>query len=229
MHADYKGVKFEDNIQIIDEEISKRQRLWNLSSIRWIDWQDVAQIVRIHIYKKWKLIDMDKPLRPYLNKVIGNQIKNLIRNVYGNYVRPCLRCCASEGESFCQIYKTQSSKCPLYLTWESGKKLAYEIKMPVSIDGLSNTQEVAYKDEQDIEDVSEIVHKKMRHLLKPNELTVYESLFIHHKSEEETAKKMGFRSSETGRKAGYKQIKNIRKSIVDKFKRAIKENEIDIL
>ena len=93
-----KKPKFEDFITEIDAEIAKRKNKWNLSAINWMNFEDVSQILRIHIFKKWHLYDPVKPLGPWLNRLISNQIKNLIRNNYGNYSRPCLRCDAAEGE-----------------------------------------------------------------------------------------------------------------------------------
>ena len=44
---------FEQSIDVIDEEISKRRSRWHLTAISWMDFQDVSQRLRIHIYKKW--------------------------------------------------------------------------------------------------------------------------------------------------------------------------------
>lgn len=228
MHSDYKGPNFEDNIIIIDEEIAKRRNLWTLSSIQWLDWDDVSQIIRIHICSKWDLIDLNKPLRPYLNKIIAHQIKNLIRNVYGNYVRPCQRCCASEGENLCKLYSLQCGACPLYASWEKCKKGAYNVKMTLPLESHVNSFEMGYNDEQNILDSVEIIHKKMREILKPSEWKVYKLLFIDNLSEEEAAIKMGYKSNEVKRRPGYKMIKNLRKTIINKVKKALHNNQIDI-
>ena len=74
-------LKFEDYIDQIDEEIRKRKSKWTLTSIAWMDFDDISQILRIHIYKKWFLFDQDKPLGPWLNRIISNQIKNIIRKI----------------------------------------------------------------------------------------------------------------------------------------------------
>ena len=79
-----KNVKFEDKIQTIDEEINKRRNKWTLTSIAWMDFEDISQILKIHIFKKWHLFNQDKPLLPWLNRIISNQLKNLIRNNYSN-------------------------------------------------------------------------------------------------------------------------------------------------
>jgi hypothetical protein len=228
------GPKFEDNISIIDGEIAKRRNLWTLSSIQWMDFDDVAQIIRIHINDKWALYDAQKPLVPWLNKVISHQIKNIVRNIYGNYVRPCLRCAAAEGENLCKIYTVQCTKCPLFAAWEKGKKRAYEVKLPVPIENhLNNTEcglrDEGYTDAQDIDRAAVIIHAKMEKLLKPIEWTAYQLLFIEHLDEEKAAAKMGYKTSENGRCPGYKQIKNLRKAIMEKVKKALRNDEIDII
>ena len=77
--------KFEDVIEKIDTEILKRRGKWNLTILSWMDFDDVSQILRIHIYKKWHLYDPEKPLAPWLNRIITNQIKNLILNLQKYY------------------------------------------------------------------------------------------------------------------------------------------------
>ena len=43
--------KFEDCRDVIDQEISKRRNKWTLTSIAWMDFDDISQILKIHIYK----------------------------------------------------------------------------------------------------------------------------------------------------------------------------------
>ena len=139
--AKSKKPKFEECITLIDAEIIKRRGKWNLTALGWMDFDDVSQILRIHIYKKWNLYDPAKPLAPWLNRIISNQLKNLIRNNYGNFARPCLKCAAAEGDNLCKIYEKQDNSCPLYSHWEKTKKIAHDIKIPVSLE--NHTQEVA--------------------------------------------------------------------------------------
>ena len=123
-------LEFEDCISEIDKEIAKRRNKWSLSALSWMDFDDVSQIIRIHVYKKWHLYDQSKPLAPWLNRIISNQIKNLIRNNYGNYARPCLKCSASDGEEGCEIYVKQCVDCPLYEHWFKNKKRAHDTNCP---------------------------------------------------------------------------------------------------
>ena len=128
---------FEDCINDINSEIFKRKNKWNLTAINWMDFSDVSQILRIHIYKKWHLYDPQKPLAPWINRIISNQIKNLIRNNYSNFTRPCLKCAAAESEDGCSIYSKQCNACPLYANWEKSKKNAHNTKLTVSIENHS--------------------------------------------------------------------------------------------
>lgn len=220
--------KFEDYLDVIDAEIQKRKYKWNLNSISWMDFDDVAQIIRLHVFNKWSQYDQSKPLTPWLNTIISHQITNVIRNNYTNFARPCLRCDAAEGGTGCKIYTTQCAKCPLYKDWEKRKKSAYDIKMALPIENHSNEVNSMFDESPDITGQVEKVHDKMKEILKPIEWKVYEGLFILHESEEEVAKKIGYVSNETGRAAGYKQIKNIRKTIIEKFKKSMKKGDIDI-
>ena len=223
-----KKLFFEDHIHQIDSEILKRKNKWNLQSVSWMDFNDVSQILRIHIYKKWHLYNSSQPLAPWINRIISNQIKNLIRNTYTNYARPCLRCAAADGENSCRIYVTQCSNCPLYANWTRSKKSAHDTKLPLSIESHLNEVHQIKNESIDIEKAAKNIHKKMKSALKPIEWKVYNHLYIDHKDEEQTAKLMGYRTSEKNRIAGYKQIKNIKKNIISKVKTFLYSGEIDI-
>ncbi|HIN87851.1 MAG TPA: sigma-70 family RNA polymerase sigma factor [Nitrospinaceae bacterium] len=222
-------VTFEESIDLIDVEICKRRGKWNLSVLAWMDFQDVSQILRIHIYKKWHLYDDTKPLGPWLNRLISNQIKNLIRNNYGNFCRPCLKCAAAEGGDLCTIYGKQDNSCPLYANWENTKKSAHDAKLPVPLE--NHAQEVYSLDSNSIDVAATAIklHERMKDLLKPIEWRVYKYLYILDKSETEVAKLMGYKTSEKNRSPGYKQIKNIKKSIIEKVKKTLNDGDIDIV
>ena len=223
-----KKLKFEECIGAIDKEISKRRGRWSLTALAWMDFDDVAQILRIHIYKKWHLYDSSKPLAPWINRIISNQIKNLIRNNYGNYCRPCLKCAAAEGLDLCSIYGKQDGGCPLYANWEKTKKSAHDAKLPLSLE--DHSQEVFNRpaDGVDIEDAGRRLHKEMKKTLKPVEWTVYEHLYINNGSENELAKIMGYKTTEKNRSPGYKWINNVKKSIMKKVKKSLDNGDIDI-
>lgn len=223
-----KKRKFEDCITEIDQEILKRKTKWSLTAINWMDYSDVSQILRIHIYKKWNMYNQSKPLAPWIGRIISNQIKNLIRNHYGSFSRPCLRCPAFEGGDSCGIYGTQNVKCGIYKKWFKSKKNALDIKIPVTIE--NHAQEIgSVKDEKiNIEKTLENLHEKMKKILKNNEWRFYELVYIQNKSYEEAAHAMGYKTTEEKRTAGYKQIKNLKQSIIQKAKKHLYNKDIDI-
>lgn len=223
------SLKFEDCIHIIDEEIRKRRSKWSLQSLAWMDFDDVSQIIKIHVFKKWSLYDTNQPLRPWLNRIISNQLKNLIRNNYGNFTRPCLKCAAAVEADGCILFEKQCNSCPLYEYWSKNKKDAQNLKIPVSMDYHSiENNNLSYTSDS-FESNRVKLHQAMLVKLKPLERKVYRLIYIEHKSDEEVAKIMNYTTSERGRPPGYKHIKNIKKSIIEKVKRALEKGEIDII
>ena len=219
---------FEECISEIDTEINKRRGKWSLSAISWMDYEDVSQILRFHIFKKWHLYDPEKNIKPWIRTIISNQIKNLIRNNYGNFTRPCLRCAAAESTDLCTIYEKQCNACPLYAQWEKTKKRAHDTKLPLSLENHTKEIHSIPSDGVDVELAAEKLHEKMKGVLKANEWQVYRYLYIDHLTEDQVAKKMGYKTSEKNRLPGYKQIKNIRKKIIDKVKKILGKGDVDI-
>ena len=219
---------FEKYIAIIDEEIRKRKNKWNLAALNWMDFEDVEQILRVHIYKKWFLYDPKKPLAPWLNIIISNQIKNIIRNNYGNYARPCLKCAAAEWDDSCSIYGEQCKKCPLYAHWEGSKKNAFNTKVTLPLENHVKEVHEMQNDNFDLIKSIKSLSFALKKILKPAEWVVYEMLCLQNKKESEVAKILGFKTSEKNRSPGYKQIKNIKKSIIIKAKRCIINGEVEI-
>jgi hypothetical protein len=220
--------KYEDYSDVIDQELSKRKNKWTLTSVNLLSWEDVEQIIRFHIFKKWHLYDAQRPIQQWISVIIANQIKNLIRNHYGNYSRPCLKCEASEGSDGCRIYEKQCESCPLYAEWKKRKEPAYNIKLPLSIENHTNEVRALQVDNDNIINQVEKIHVKMKEVLKPFEYRVYEGLFILNEDEIKLAVRLGYVTNEKGRAPGYKQIKNIKKSIIAKIKKCIKDGTIDI-
>jgi DNA-directed RNA polymerase specialized sigma24 family protein len=84
--------KFEDALEIIDTLLEKKSRSWKLKAVNWFDYEDVKQKIRFHIFIKWDKWDRQRPIEPWLNTIISNQIINEIRNkvnivdIISNYV-----------------------------------------------------------------------------------------------------------------------------------------------
>ena len=187
---------FESCIEAIDKEIYKRKARWNLTAITWMDFEDLAQIIRIHLHDKWEQYDPARPLVNWVNMIISNQTRNVIRNIYTNFTRPCLRCALAEGLDGCRKYGKQCSDCPLFKKWEKTRKRAHDSKLPLPLE--HHTQEVYNKKEGsiDIQKSSEALHVQMQKVLKPSEWKVYTFLYIEGKTDEETARLMEYTTTE---------------------------------
>lgn len=222
-------VKFEDCIEIIDRELEKRRYTWRLSSVSWMDFDDVAQKIRIHIHKKWHQYNPKRKLEPWINTIITNQIRNEIRNNYGRFSRPCANCVMDEGEELCRYTpsKRKCGECPLYAKWEKSRKNAYNIKMPLGLE-LHQDNVAPIRDEPiDIERALLSLKERLRERLSESEYKIFLMLYIDNRSEEEVAEEMGFKTSETRRKAGYRQIINYKRAIVQHAKRILEEEGVE--
>jgi len=217
-------LEYNDCKETIDVELEKRRSKWYLKSITWMDYDDVCQIIRSHIYKKWDQWDQERELEPWLNRIITNQTRNIIRNNYGNYTKPCSSCPFNQSSSvgdqkgLCGWTKSglQDSACAHYSKWEKTKKAAYDIKLAVTIENHAHEVSSLHSGGFDVETSEKKLHDAMRKNLSKKQYEIYSMLFIESYTEEEVAKKMGYKSNEKGRKAGYKQIKNLKKSFKEK-------------
>lgn len=233
---DNKNATYEDRAHIVDNEIRKRYYKWHLHAIAWFDFDDVAQIIRAHIFKKWSQWDQSRPLEPWVNKIISNQLKNILRNHYSNFARPCLNCEhnqsaeQTEGQiaNLCAFTPSglQCNECDLFAKWEKTKKNAYDIKMPLSLEFHSYTKNTNPEDHFDISRATATLHIKIQSALTPKHYLVYKMLFIDGISEEEVARILGYKSNEKGRKAGYKQIKNLKNQYKSIAKKIIQKEDI---
>lgn len=219
---------FEDKFDIICRAINKKRNKWQLNAITWMDFDDVAQIIKLHIYKKWSMWDQTKPLEPWIGRIISNQLKNLIRNNYTNYVRPCLSCPHNLGEDQCSLTANglQNNTCGLFLKWERTKKSGYDLKMPLTIE--NHKQEIeSCVDCSPFSFLSvEILNNEMQKVLTCKQYTAYIMLFLENKNEEDVAKYMGYKTTEKNRMIGYKQIKNLKKLFQEKASEILNNKDV---
>lgn len=222
---------YEDNAKIINQEISKRRNKWFLDSIPWIGFEDVEQIIRIHIYQKWDQWDQSRELKPWINKIITNQFKNILRNYYLNFAKPCSSCPfdTSVGQdNFCSFTKSgfQDNSCPLYKKWQKNKKKAHDVKMPLRLDAQEYESGMFAGESFQIDGAIKKVQTILKKELPEKQFLIYKMLFIENRSDEEVAKVLNYKTTEKGRSAGYKQIKNMRKFFKDKVIRILNNNDI---
>jgi hypothetical protein len=228
--------KFEDMYEVIDAVVKKRKNKWKLKAITWFDFEDIEQIVKLHIYKKWHLWDQSRAIEPWVNRIVTNQIRNIIRNNYTSFARPCLSCpfnqnreSDSSGEMSCGFTKNgiQCSECPLYAKWEKIKKSAYDVKMTVSLENHKNYfMNCESSVEHDYKTAENKLHALMKDHLSDKHFFIYKMFFIDNLNDDQVAKILKFKTNEKGRKAGYKQIKNLKKMLYLKAQYLLKNNDL---
>jgi DNA-directed RNA polymerase specialized sigma24 family protein len=223
-----KIISFESALPVINFELKKRAHKWQLHAIVWMDWKDVEQLIRIHIWKKFHLYDPSQPLSHWVNAIISNQITNIRRNLYDAYSRPCLKCSCAEGLDLCSVYSTQSSACPLYAKWEKTKKRAHDVKLAVSAENHIGEVFNIPGETIDYAKAGERLHEEILKILAGNERKIYTYLYIDNLSEEETARKLGYKSNEknSNRKPGYATIIKFKKLIMIKVRKVIEEIDL---
>jgi hypothetical protein len=219
---------FEDYIEVIETAIRKQRSRWRLDCIPWFDFQDVEQVIKLHIYKKWDMWNQDLPLEPWINTIITNQIRNLVRNHYGNYVKPCVNCTHNLGEDGCSFTasKIQDTECMDFRKWSRTKKAAFEIKISVSSE--NHAYEMGQESSADLsfDDSIEKLNKSMKKELSEAHYTAYKMLFFEDSTEEDVANFMGYKTNEKKRKAGYRQVKNLKNLFVKKATEILKDQDI---
>lgn len=219
---------FEDKFEVICNALNKKRNKWQLTAIAWMDYDDVCQIIKLHIYKKWHMWDQTKALEPWIGRIISNQLKNIIRNHYTNYVRPCLTCPHHGGEDQCLISPNglQHGFCEPYAKWEKGKKVGYDLKMPLALENHRN--EVEQKIDKTFFSFDAIakINSEMQKVLSAKQYDAYKMLFFDEKTEEEVAAFMGYRTTEKNRTIGYKQIKNLKKLFKQKALEILSKQDI---
>ena len=234
-----KKYSYVDKKDVVDEELRKRKNKWYLTALGWFDFEDVEQIIRFHLFKKWDQWDQSRPLKPWINKIISNQMKNILRNHYTSFAKPCIGCpfnhqqpAVSPKDFFtdelCGFTKSglQDAECPIYAKWEKRKKAAYDVKIPLAMEHHSHEVCSRPSSDFDIEAAQGKLHDAMKKILSERQYSLYSMLFIENLADEEVAARMGYRTTEKGRKAGYKQIKNLKKQFKEKAIKILQNSDI---
>lgn len=220
---------FEECLPEIEDAINKRKHRWSLTALAWLDFDDVRQILKFHIWKKFHLYDQNRPLSSWLTVVINNHMINLIRNVYSNYSRPCLKCEFYNGDDLCTKFNVVSTKCDLFRTWTYGKKTKYNIQLSLPIENHENEVHEIAANDINVDKTAQNIHERMKKILKPLELQVYELLYVKKLDESEAARILKFKSNEKGRHPGYGRLGQIKKIIIAKVREELLNEDIEIV
>lgn len=219
---------FEEKLDEINHAISLKRNMWQLSAISYMDYDDVAQILRCHIADKLDSYDQSRPFMPWVSAVITYRIRNLIRDNYGKLAPPCSDCPFNNGGNLCQFTGSgfKDSSCDQYASWEARKKPAYELKLASSLEDHDGGEQSPIN--FDVEKSVVKFHEGMKKLLSKRTFEAYTYLFIDGLSDEETVAKMGFKETkEKGRLPGYRQLTNIKNEIRSKAEALISDFDLE--
>ena len=220
---------FDSQREDLEELLKKYRPKWQLSALAWIDYDDVCQIIRLHIYKKWDLWDQSRPFKPWASMIISNQIKNLIRNNYSSFAKPCLRCPHNMGSTSCELTKSkeQDETCPDFAKWKKKKERAFNIKLPLALEEGVSTGVATLKDFVDYKNASNKLHGLVMEQLNEKHKKIYYMLYIENIDENDVAKKFGFKADSAKRKKPrYKQIANLKKKFYNLAVKIMKDHDI---
>lgn len=209
------NIPFEDRLDVIQAEINRRRPKWRLSTL---DFEDVSQMILVRVFQKYHIYDPDKgDFTHWLNFMITNAIKNILRDNLTKFSRPCiLQCRFNLGNDACGYTKSgkQCDECPLFKKWRERKEDHFNVKQNLPLE--NHTQEVnnIQHDFMDIEGAKVKIDAAMKNKLKPFEWTLYTMLYIENKEPEEVGKILKYKTCKNSTIPGYQQIKKFQKRVV---------------
>jgi RNA polymerase sigma factor (sigma-70 family) len=221
--------EYEDLIPEIEQVLAKYRAKWQLNALTWLDYDDVCQIIRLHIYNKLHLWDQKRAFKPWASVLISNQIKNLIRNHYSNFAKPCLQCPHYSGGLDCSMTKSgvQDVSCSLFANWRKKKENAYNLKLPLSLDTSIFVYDNLYDENVDYDRKVAKIHQLVLKELSEKHKIIYTMLFMENATDEEVAKRFGFKKDTSKRKTPrYKQINNLKKKFYLIAQKVIKKDDL---
>ncbi len=227
--------KFEDISDELDTILRGKRGFWNLEAICHVSYDDICQIIRLHIHSKFNQWDQSLPFSGWAVEIVTNQIINLREQYYGKYAPPCRKCSEDLGSNLCA--KTESgikcSECPLFSKWEQKKEAAYRIVLAESADK-------SYYDEEEGEGRIKIeaaqspdyflasarLHELVMRGLNERMKKVYRLLYIESRSDDYVAKELGFLTNEKGKRPGYRSIWGMKRTLIARAKEVMKNTDI---
>lgn len=220
-------MEFSERIAEINQAIASKRSLWDLYAISYIDYDDAAQEIRIHIYKKLHLYDPAKgSFLNWASKIVQHKIKNIRRDHYGKLAPPCNRCPFNNGNNFCAFTKSgiRDSTCGSYRKWSKSKKHAYSLKLTLPIEEYDGS---VICSDFDIEKGISQLNDKLKERLSQKQYLVYKMIYIDGEDEESVAKILKFKKTrEAGRVSGYRQLGNIKKQIYQIANEIVREIDL---
>lgn len=183
---------YESEYSRINAVIERNKCRYQLNGVAWMDWEDVKQVIRLHIYRKWHMWNPERPLEPWINIICINQIRNIVRNNWSNYARPCLRCKCYQGDDCCSLLISGciGLGCKEYKKWWFTKRGAVDLKVSYSM--ADHEEEIPPLVKQ--EGVDEVILRELLTYLEKKygeiDRFIFESFFLTCIAEKEIVRKV---------------------------------------
>lgn len=224
--------KFEDKLNEIDSLLKTRKPRWEMDAIPSTGWEDVEQIIRIHLFNKFEKWDQSKPFSRWCARVIDNQIINIKKHLIGRFISPCQNCPFNLGDNLCA--KTKSGKkcdeCPKLAKWEKKKKNGYNLVLARSVDEtFEGEDDPIIQPEGNLINLPEAIerlHRLMLETLTDKLRKFYQLKYIDGLNDSVIAFSFGFITSEEGRAPGYRQMYNMEAEIRKKVNLVMQTHDI---
>lgn len=213
---------FHEKLPDIQKVVKMVVTKWNLAGVPYLDRGDIASEILTHVYQKIHLYDTNRPIGNWTNSVCNNFLKNLFRNHFYKYSRPCLNCPAFLGGNSCRIFGEVSTNCELYAKWVNEKQQQHDVALPLSQEFHMNEINSKPTDSLDIEKTISELLPKLKLKLTPNEYYLFVKIHLENVPEKEALAGLKFVNKTTGAAA----LKMFKLCIVEKVKQIIKEEEI---
>ena len=227
---EHNRLLYETYSELIDREIHKRKLKWHLTAVNYIDFDDISQLLRTHISKKLHLYNSEKAaFVNWLNTVISNRMRNLLRDHYGSFAKVCNKCAAAEGEEGCRIYGSQCVACPAFYNWTLSKKNAYDIRLPLPTENHFNEVNSLPDAGVDVEKSVPAFHKKIAQVLNTEEVKVYTMVYVEHKSDGQVAAHLYKKTVGLVTKKEIKAVENMKTRIMGKARELVYSGDVDVI
>lgn len=203
--------------------VARRRTSWTLSTMAW---EDVESILITRIYQKLPLYDPTKRFENWANRLISNEMSNILRNKLYKHERPCLtanpyggECAFNLGGDRCKFTPSglQCKECPLYAKWAAKKEVAHNLNSSLPLE--SHIQEVQniQSDFVDYEAAKKVMDERIMKKLNPHEAQIYKLLYIDHLSMEQVSKRLKYKAHTNS------QVNQVLRKMVVRFKQIAKE------
>lgn len=203
----------EEILPLAQKLIARRRHKWKMTTLAW---EDVAQRLLIRIWQQYHLYNPAKaPLENWMNFLISNEWKNILRNILFKHAPPCIGkggCSFNQGGDACGYTPSglKCGECPLYANWQEKKENEHNITATLSLGAHAQEVDNIQSDFMDMAGAKRKIDEIMLRRLNPFTGRIYRMLLIQHMTPREVSNKLKIvyktRKLKEGEGVGYQSI-----------------------